>query len=263
MHPSAFHPATNGKDYEMPEVLRVLEKHRMTSRCFPTWIMASSVAIRPSIRSSAESNWSTPPDTEMATFSLDQRLGELCRGQLVFASMTLEIPVELERGGRELALRFRPSRVRRTPSRNCSSTKTRVLWPEPGNLELVAKAFSTPSTTRGKRWSVNSTSRTDSVWMSTSPPQRNRIRTAAVGEMVQTAKPDAPTKFPGSQPERAAAAVKLWYDVSLLALTTDSSRVITLAPTFDETSVDGVTRGHHRLSPPWAGRRHGGRTSCP
>ena len=249
MHPSAFHPATNGKDYEMPEVLRVLEKHRNDFTVFSHLDhgLVGGHTTQHTFLSGVKLEHAA--GYRDGNISLDQRLGELCRGTTRFASMTLGDSGRIGTGWTRAGVTVPPVKspqdafqklfVEEDPRSVAKARELRTRG------KSILDAISDAGKAMERKLNQQDRQRLDEYFTSV---RETESELQQLERWSKQPKPDAPTKFPGSQPERAAAAVKLWYDVSLLALTTDSSRVITLAPTFDETSVDGVTRGHHRLS---------------
>lgn len=249
MNPTAFHPTTTGEDYEMPEVLRVIEKHREDITVFSNLDHGHKGGHK------AQHTYLSGVKLEHAAgyrdgnISLDQRLAEHCTGQTRFASLTLGDSGRTGTGWTRAGVAvphikspqeaFQKLFVEDDPASVAKSRELRARGKS--ILDAVADAGQAMQ----RKLNQDDRERLDEYFTSV---RETEVELQRLDKWAQEPKPEAPISIPKSQPEKAAAAVKLWYDVALLALTTDSSRVVTLAPTFEVSTVEGVNRGHHSLS---------------
>ena len=249
MHPTAFHPAASGEDYEMPEVLRVLDKQRKDFTVFSHLDHGHKGGHK------AQHTFLSGVKLEHAAgfrdgnISLDQRLAELCAGQTRFASMTLGGSGRIGTGWTRAGVAVPPVKSPQEAFQKLFVEDDPASVARARSLRARGKSILDAIADAGKamerKLNQGDRQRLDEYFNSV---RETELELQQLEKWSNEPKPIAPIKFPNTQPAQAAAAVKLWYDVSLLALTTDSTRVITLAPTFEETTVDGVTRGHHSLS---------------
>jgi hypothetical protein len=249
MNPAAFHPTIAGTDYDMPEVLRVLENQRKEFTVFSHLDHGHTGGHK------AQHTFLSGVKLEHAAgyrdgnISLDQRLAEHCAGQTRFASMTLGGSGRTGTGWTRAGVAVPPIKspqeafqklfVEDDPAAVARSKELRARG------KSILDAVSDAGKAMERKLNQGDRERLDEYFTSV---RETEVELQQLEKWANEPKPTAPVGFPKSQPGQAAAAVKLWYDVSLLALTTDSTRVITLAPSFDENTVEGINHGHHRLS---------------
>jgi hypothetical protein len=253
LHPQNFFPAKAGKDYEVTPYLEVLKEHRNE-------FSVMSGLSHPDIENSHDSIYSfltaAPHPERRAGFrnsiSLDQLAAEQIGGQTRFPSLTLSaegFSLSWTRSGAMVPSDTSPSRVfaRLFLDGRPDEVEAQVRRLRDGRsiLDQVGMQAKSLQSDLG----IKDREKLDEYFTSVRELEQ---RLATMEEWSKKPKPKVDAKQPQdvANPADLIGRTRLLFDLTHLALQTDSTRLITilLLGTSQVPPIQGVSDGHHNLS---------------
>jgi hypothetical protein len=249
MHPDAFHPTDAGTDYAMPETLQPLESQRSSFTVFSHLdhgMTGGHKAAHTFLSGVKLEHAAAHPD---GNIGLDQRLAESLAGQTRFNSVCLagsgRVGAGWTRSGVAVPAIKQPSdafRLLFVDDEEAVKTRRAEQFQSGGSvLDAVRESANSFS----RRLAQRDQQKLDEYFTAVRDTEK-RLQMSA--QWLNRPKPTVDAKSPSDATDDFEEYLGIWWDVVHLALMTDSTRVVTLAPPIISTALEGVTTGYHGLS---------------
>ena len=251
MHPDGFFPKKTGRNYSMPKLLEPLEPHRNDfTICshLDHGIKGGHRAVHAYLSGVKVGNAKNMPEGNV---TIDQKAAEFVGGQTRFPSLTLSVGGNSRLSWTRSGVAIPPiTQVRQLFSQlfyETSPEAKRAIQRQNNLSNSILDAVQYDAKKLNRRLGTGDREKLDQYFTSVREVEK-RLQMSA--QWVNRPKPKVSYKLPQPLPSTFVEQVPLFYDLMVLALQTDSTRVISLDihnwkrdPGFDT-----VTMGYHTLS---------------
>lgn len=251
IYSETFHPTTFGGDYEMPEVLKVLEPYRKEMTVLSGvdhGVKGGHQACHTALSGITHTQASAYVD---GNIGLDQRLAEHVAGKTRISSMCLGSSGRIGAGWTRSGVAVPPVK---TPldafnllflEQSTEMKKERAKFLASGKSVLDAVNASAKDFSRG----LSSVDRAKLDDYFTAVRETERGLSSSI-EWLDKPYPKPTMSPPKVNSDNVGAYMQAWFDVAHLAFETDSTRVVALSPMsgISTSLIEGVENEYHGLS---------------